>query len=119
LDAARFGDVEAIEDFCAIGKAGMTDDEGRSALHYAVAYDQGAAAGALLENGADVNATDAGGNTALHFAAGYGRAAAVNALLTVGADTSIQNNDGKTAKDLILEQPKNPLNAISDVLNRL
>jgi len=70
LDAARYGDVEAIEDFCAIGKGDMVDEEGRTALHFAVAYDQGAAAGALLENGADVNATDNSGNTALIFACG-------------------------------------------------
>ena len=70
LDAAKYGDVEAIEDFCAIGKAGMVDDEGRTALHFAVAYDQGAAAGALIENGADINATDNAGNTALIFACG-------------------------------------------------
>ena len=70
LDAARYGDVEAIEDFCAIGKGDMVDEEGRTALHFAVAYDQGAAAGALIENGADIHATDNAGNTALIFACG-------------------------------------------------
>ena len=119
LDAARYGDLEAIEDFVAIGKGEERDDQGRTALHYAVAYDQGAAAGALIENGVDVNATDAMGNTALHFAAGYGRGSAVNALLTVGVDPSVKNKDGKTAKDLIMEQPKNPLNNATDVLAQL
>eukprot|EP00889_Picochlorum_renovo_P002154 jgi/Picre1/29184/NNA_004577.t1 len=57
LDAAQYGDVEAIEDFVAIGKADMTDDLGETPS-LAVAYDQGAAAGALLENGIDVNAAD-------------------------------------------------------------
>lgn len=119
LDAARYGDVEAIEDFCAIGKAELTDDEGRTALHWAVAYDQGAAAGALIENGVNVNAVDNGGNSALHFAAGYGRGAAVKALLTVGCDKSLKNKDGKTAKDLIVEQPKNPLNEAAEILSEL
>lgn len=119
LDAARYGDLEAIEDFVAIGKGEERDDQGRTALHYAVAYDQGAAAGALIENGVDVNATDAMGNSALHFAAGYGRGSAVKALLTVGVDASLKNKDGKTAKDLIIEQPKNPLHNATDVLAQL
>jgi len=119
LDAARYGDVEAVEDFCAIGKADMVDDEGRTALHWAVAYDQGAAAGALIENGVDVNAVDNSGNSALHFAAGYGRGSAVKALLTVGCDKAILNKDGKTALDLICDQPKNPLNGAADLLAEL
>lgn len=119
LDAARYGDLEAIEDFVAIGKGDFKDDQGRTALHYAVAYDQGAAAGALIENGVDVNATDDMGNTALHFAAGYGRGSAVNALLTVGADASVKNKDGKTAKELITDQPKNPLNNVREILDSL
>lgn len=119
LDAARYGDVEAIEDFVAIGKADMTDDLGRNALHYAVAYDQGAAAGALIENGIDVNAADSKGNTALHFAAGYGRSSAVKALITVGAQVSAKNNDGQTAADLIKAEPRNPLNQMEEIMKEL
>ena len=37
----RYGDTEAIEDFLAIGKdVNDADDQGRTALHYAVAYQQ-------------------------------------------------------------------------------
>ena len=50
---------------------------------------------------------------------GYGRPAAVKALLTVGADPTVKNKDGKTAKDLILEQPKNPLNGMPEILDAL
>ena len=119
LDAARYGDLEAIEDFVAIGKGEFKDEQGRTALHYAVAYDQGAAAGSLIENGVDVNAQDNMGNTALHFAAGYGRGSAVKALLTVGVNPSTKNNEGKTAKDLITDQPNNPLNNVPEILNQL
>lgn len=96
LDAAKVGDIEAIEDFVAIGKCDITDEAGRGALHYAVAYNQGAAASALLEAGADVNAVDSEGNTPLHFACGYGRGNAARALLAKGADTGLKNSDGKS-----------------------
>ena len=119
LDAARYGDLEAIEDFIAIGKVDSTDDKGRTALHYAVAYDQGASALLLIENGADVNAQDSGGNTSLHFAAGYGRLSAVQALLSVGADVGIKNKENQTALELIKAEPRNPLNQNDSILQQL
>lgn len=119
LDAAKYGDIEAVEDYMAIGKGDMRDEAGRCALHYAVAYNQGASAMALLANGANVNDVDGQGNTALHFAAGYGRVGAVTMLIDAGADTKVKNADGKTAVDLIKEEPRNPLNNNSDVLNLL
>ena len=119
LDAARYGDLEALEDFIAIGKGDEKDDNGRSALHYAVAYDQGPAAGVLIEQGADVNAQDSTGNTPLHFAAGYGRLQAVQALISVGADVTIANSDGKTARDVVTDQPKNPLNSHDEIMEKL
>ena len=36
----RYGDLEAIEDYMAIGKGALADSEQRTALHYAVAYDK-------------------------------------------------------------------------------
>lgn len=110
LDAAKYGDIEAIEDYMAIGKGDLRDENQRSALHYAVAYNQGGAAKALLDNGADVCAVDDAGNTPLHFAAGYGRAGAVRGLVDVGADINAKNSDGKTAAELIRGEPRNPLN---------
>ena len=66
----RVGDLEAIDDYLAIGKGGMTDGEGRSALHYAVAYDRAPAVQALLAGGADSSVCDKTGNPPLHYAAG-------------------------------------------------
>jgi len=43
----------------------------------------------------------------------------VKALLTVGADPTMKNKDGKTAKDVIQEQPKNPLNGMPEVMDAL
>lgn len=37
----RVGDLEAIEDYMAIGKGDIKDGEGRGALHYAVRGRQG------------------------------------------------------------------------------
>jgi len=119
LDAARYGDLEAIDDYMAIGKGDIRDENGRTALHYAVAYNQGAAAGALLEAGADVNATDSNGNSALHFAAGYGRGSAVRALLTVGANVALKNAEGKSAADIVAGEQKNPLNQDTELMDAL
>jgi hypothetical protein len=119
LDAAKYGDVEAIEDFLAVGKADDRDENKRSALHYSVAYDQGEAAGALLRGGADVNALDDKGNTPLHYASGYGRGAAVRALLAAGADVTVKNDEDQTAVDVILVEPRNPLNNDSELLEML
>lgn len=43
----------------------------------------------------------------------------MKALLTVGADPTMKNKDGKTAKDVITEQPKNPLNGMPEILDAL
>eukprot|EP00887_Chlorella_sp_A99_P007800 scaffold20.g7800.t1 len=100
----------AVEDYCAIGKGGLTDDEGRGALHYAVAYNQLDAVHALLANGAAVDATERNGNTAAHYAAGYGRGDCLRALLAAGADVGVKNAQGQTAADVVKGEPRNPLN---------
>ena len=116
LDAARAGDLEAIEDYVAIGQDKKVDEAGRTALHYAVAYNQGAAASALLKAGAAVDVPDMMGNTALIFAAGYGRGSAVRALLAAGADGGARNKDGQNAAEIIRAEPRNPLNADAALL---
>ena len=116
LDAARAGDIEAIEDYVAVGQDKKVDEAGRTALHYAVAYNQGAAASALLTAGAAVDVPDMMGNTALIFAAGYGRGSAVRALLAAGADGGARNKDGQNAAEIIRAEPRNPLNADAALL---
>lgn len=67
----RYGDVEAIEDFLAIGKDGNEGDaEGRTPLHYAVAYNHLSAVQALVLAGSNLEAVDSKRNTPLHYAAG-------------------------------------------------
>lgn len=122
----RAGDVEAVEDFVAIGKdINEQDGEGRSALHYAVAYNnvcvdhvhvvylrkhnslpctgcpQVEVVKTLLGEGASVKLTDSQGNTALHYAAGYGRVDALRMLLDAGANAAEVNSNGKNALELV------------------
>lgn len=53
----RYGDLEAAEDFLAIGKeVDMRDPEGRTPLFFAVAYNHAAIVEELLRAGADVHA---------------------------------------------------------------
>ncbi|KAL4451917.1 hypothetical protein ABPG75_007579 [Micractinium tetrahymenae] len=110
LDAAKYGDLEAIEDYMAIGKGDLADSEQRTALHYAVAYDRAPAVKALLDSGADTTARDKGGNPPLHYAAGYGREECVRLLLAAGADIAATNDRGQTAAEVVKSEPRNPLN---------
>lgn len=110
LDAAKYGDVEAVEDFLAVGKGADRDAEGRCALHYAVGFDKEDATKALLDNGVDVNEADNRGNTAVHFAAGYGRGDAIRILINAGANVAAKNSEGFTAGAMIKAEPRNPLN---------
>ncbi|GAX85579.1 hypothetical protein CEUSTIGMA_g12994.t1 [Chlamydomonas eustigma] len=120
LDAAKHGDMEAVEDFIAIGKdVNMRDEEQRSPLHYAAAYAHSEIAGVLIESNADLEAKDSKDNTPLHYAAGYGRTDVVELLLNAGSNTSAKNSNGKTAADLVAQNPQNPLSSNATLLNRL
>ncbi|PSC70745.1 translocase of chloroplast chloroplastic [Micractinium conductrix] len=119
LDAAKYGDLEAIEDYMAIGKGALADSEQRTALHYAVAYDKPDALQALLNNGADTAARDKGGNPPLHYAAGYGREQCVRMLLAAGADVGAKNDRGQTAAEVVRGEPRNPLNQDEALLMQL
>jgi len=126
LDAARWGDLEAVEDFLAVGKGDFlaaADADQRSALHYAVANGRGDAGEQivrlLLQAGAKPDATDSKGNTTLHYAVGYGRAEYANLLLNAGASVSVRNGTGKTACDLAAANAANPVLQDAALMKRL
>ena len=125
LEAARWGDLEAVEDFIAVGRnVNEADKEGRRPLHFAVAFGKGEAgaevlAALLAAKGIELNATDVKKNTPLHYAAGYGRGEYAAALLDAGADGAAQNDTGKTAADLARLSPQNPLSKDAALLARL
>ncbi len=53
----RHGDLEAVQDFIAIGKdVNERDGDGRSALHYAVAYSHADIVEELVSSGANLEA---------------------------------------------------------------
>ncbi|PNW70016.1 hypothetical protein CHLRE_17g702200v5 [Chlamydomonas reinhardtii] len=119
-DAAKYGDEEAVEDFIAIGKdLNEPDAQGRTALHYSVAYDHPVIAKMLVDEGANLEARDSLNNTPLHYAAGYGRVALARMLLDAGADKTVQNNTGKTPIDLAKLDGRNPINADAELIKRL
>ncbi|KAF6258290.1 ankyrin repeat-containing domain protein [Scenedesmus sp. NREL 46B-D3] len=120
FDAAKYGDIEAVEDFIAIGKdVSAGDNEARTPLHYAAGYNHAEIAVMLLEAGANLEARDSKGNTPLHYAAGYGRPQLAELLLARGADAAAKNESGKTAHDLATLDERNPLTKEPAVLEKL
>lgn len=69
---------------------------GRTLLAEAVRFDCGEVVEALLEEGADPNATCSSGLAPLHLAAGAGKLSAMHALLLWGADPCLRDAAGFT-----------------------
>ena len=100
LDAVQLGDAAVVKLLLA-GGANLRekDDDGMTALHWAVVAHRVDVARALLAAGADVNAVDRFGYTPLQYAAtiDFGDADTAKVLLGAGADSNIKDKQGKTA----------------------
>ena len=120
LDAAKYGDIEAVEDFLAIGKdPNLVDEFNRSPLHFAVSIQHMEIIDVLLTAGADIEIRDSKDNTPLHYAAGYGRTKALRRLLEAGADGSVRNESGKTPADVARLSDQNPVLQEEDLMGQL
>jgi hypothetical protein len=124
-DAARYGDVEAIEDFLAIGKdVNARDSSQRTPIHYAIAFGKGSAGEEIFDllveaDSVDLNAKDEKQNTPLHYACGYGKVFAVKKLLEMNSDIKAKNGTGKTPLDLVKLEAKNPINDDAELMKLL
>lgn len=120
IDAAKYGDLEAVEDFIAIGKdVNAGDEEQRTPLHYACGFNHLEIAKMLIGEGANLEVTDSKGNTPLHYAAGYGRPQLVELLLASGANGAAKNSNGNTPMDLATTDERNPLNQTPEIMEKL
>ena len=96
--AARQNDTEAVRGLVAGGDANpnATDEESRTALHYAASNGNVEIIAILVKAGAKLDTLDLLGNTPLHLAAARDRTEAGQLLLAVGARVDPQNHDGRT-----------------------
>jgi ankyrin repeat protein len=94
--------VQLLLDAGAVASLEEKNEEGHTALYVAAGSNKVETVNALLQAGADVNATNNFGTTPLMKASSLGFDGCVAALLDAGADASARNSYGKTALSLAL-----------------
>ena len=105
IDAAGRGDLVQVQEQLAAGaQLDGRDDQGRTALHWAVVAGDGEVVAALLAAGADVEIADSSGRTALHNAAFWGFEDIARSLVAAGASTERTDENDQTPADLARQQ---------------
>ena len=82
-----------LVEFPKSGDVNMKDNDGKTALMYAVGREDYNTVKLLLDNGADVNMQNKYGRTALMYAVGREDYNTVKLLLDNGADVNMENNE--------------------------
>lgn len=102
--AAASGDYNNLVKLIEIDETGKglhtRDRDGRTALHVAVSRGHVRCVKALVERGAEKDATSYDGRTALHRASVNGDAEMAALLLEIGADPAVVNHRGMTPADV-------------------
>lgn len=104
-DFAYSGDLEALNTYLNAGGAvNLTDEDGRSPLHYASMFNINNCVEFLIKAGANIDLQDKWGNTPLHIAASNRDGdIAIKLLLQAGANRNIKDIEG----ELPIERAKN------------
>jgi len=95
-EAAKNGDLKAVQEFLGKQPLDGQDLKGITPLGYAIGANRIAVAKLLLDGRANPFSVDSSGNSGLHYAAGYGRRELLEYLLKVGASVNQPNAQGQT-----------------------
>jgi ankyrin repeat protein len=99
MSAIAYSSEEKIKQLIALGADVnmIREDNGMTALMYAVQCSETKLIEFLINSGANVDAQDYDGRTALMYAARSSRKAIVQLLIKLGADVNATDNQGRTA----------------------
>lgn len=101
----RFSTRELLQSLLEAGSnPDLTDNNGRTPIHYAALTSQTSSITELLSFKVEVDTKDRFGNTALMYSVEVGNVSAVRALLSAGANKHIKNLKGLTAADISVIQ---------------
>jgi len=116
FEAAKWGDLKAIQDYMTANPNASVDDKdakGVTCLGYAIGANRTAVVKFLMEKGAKVSEVDSSGGTGVHYAAAYGRKELCEFLLSSGGSANGKNTAGQTPLALAT---KNKQTATIDLL---
>lgn len=97
IGAAIKGDIQKITSLSRKVNLETKDENGKTALMYALFFGYSSIVNFLLSKGALINATDSDGRTALMYACRAGQKEIVELLLKKGADIRLKDDTGKNA----------------------